>query len=622
MTIGTFGIDDASARIYPTMTDLGGEIASGVSGTVIFGSAVYDVSYASPQWFPVGGLAGASGSLAVGSTADIAYAPCVGTPEPRYPSAPPLPYSARPHEGPFPPNVTYHADMENYTVPSSLIDLGTLGGCSSAATGVSGTIAIGNSTLAGDNATHAFEYDESAPSPHMIDLGTLGGTNSAATELDSGGIVGSWTGGGVVVGNSLLAGDAATHAFAYEVAAPSPQMIDLGTLGGTNSTATGVSGSVIIGNSLLPGDLTTHAFAYDLASPTPHMIDLGTLGGDTSAATSVSGNIVVGNASTGPTTHAFAYDLSAPAPHMTDLGTLGGTTSAAAGVSDNIVVGSASTGSATRAFAYDLSVPSPHMINLGTLGGATSAAVGVSGTIIVGNSTLVNGNSDAFVYDLAAAASPQITSVSPSPFSPYNDGRNDTTTFRVHVSDTEPVSFIIRNENGQTIQGPTSPGLFKPGTYTFHWDGRNNDARIAGDGTYTIDVNASDQVNGTTLETLTTATVKVDDTPPTLSRIAGNGNTFYPLCSACSAFQSKVNVNAPGDLWLEIDTLTGTKVQVVAQPHASAGTFRLRWNGRNRAGRVAAQGTYHFHFIAQDSAGNRRSSRNFTLHLSHNRLAG
>ena len=222
----------------------------------------------------------------------------------------------------------------------------------------------------------------------MNDLGTLGGTNSSANAVSAN--------GSVIVGNSNLTGDIVNHAFKYS----GTTMTDLGTLGGTSSAANGASadGSVIVGNSNLTGDNVTHAFKYSGTT----MTDLGTLGGTNSFARGVSadGKVIVGySATTGDSAfHAFKY----VGTTMTDLGTLGGTSSAAFGVSADgkVIVGySYLTGNsgAFHAFKY----VGTTMTDLGTLGGTNSIAYSVSadGSVIVGESKITgNSATHAFKY--------------------------------------------------------------------------------------------------------------------------------------------------------------------------------------------------------------------------------
>ena len=56
----------------------------------------------------------------------------------------------------------------------------------------------------------------------MFDLGTLGGSQSSATAINA---------SGEVAGDSNVTGDAAQHAFAYTGTPGSGTMADLGTLG-------------------------------------------------------------------------------------------------------------------------------------------------------------------------------------------------------------------------------------------------------------------------------------------------------------------------------------------------------------------------------------------------------
>src|SRR5207245_72610 len=138
-------------------------------------------------------------------------------------------------------------------------DLGTLGGTSSGAIAVSASgQVVGESTTAGDTATHAFSWTAGGG---MVDLGALGGTTSVASAVSD---------RGQVVGGSFTAGDAATHAFSWTAGGG---MVDLGTLGGTNSFLTilgspfeGNGGGVndrgqVVGGSSISGDTALHAFS-------------------------------------------------------------------------------------------------------------------------------------------------------------------------------------------------------------------------------------------------------------------------------------------------------------------------------------------------------------------------
>ena len=112
--------------------------------------------------------------------------------------------------------------------------------------------------------------DRLCPSSYSVtDLGTLGGTYSTAADINNASQV-------QVVGYANTAADAAQHAFLWQ----SGKMIDLGTLGGTNSNASALNNSgQVVGaadtGAIVNGYNVYHAFLWQSGV----MTDLGTTPG-------------------------------------------------------------------------------------------------------------------------------------------------------------------------------------------------------------------------------------------------------------------------------------------------------------------------------------------------------
>jgi probable HAF family extracellular repeat protein len=157
-----------------------------------------------------------------------------------------------------------------------------------------------------------------APPPGWgaIDLGTLGGSTSHANAVNT---------AGEVVGDSTVAGDMTTHAFAWT---PAGGMQDLGTLGGSYSSAVAVNTSGQVAGYATTATEALHAVRWSAAGV---IQDLGDLGGDDSSAVAINdAGTVVGTSMTAALVeHAFSYSGNGP---MRDLGTLGGTYSTAVGI--------------------------------------------------------------------------------------------------------------------------------------------------------------------------------------------------------------------------------------------------------------------------------------------------
>lgn len=140
----------------------------------------------------------------------------------------------------------------------TMTDLLTLGGTNSSAYGTSadGSVVVGKSDTTDNITYHAFRWvsgtNNGTGNPQMSDLGTLGGASSHAYGVSADGTV--------VVGESNIVGNAAVHAFHWV----GDTMIDLRTLGGTHSTALGVSanGAVVVGRSNTTSDAATRAFRW------------------------------------------------------------------------------------------------------------------------------------------------------------------------------------------------------------------------------------------------------------------------------------------------------------------------------------------------------------------------
>jgi probable HAF family extracellular repeat protein len=195
-------------------------------------------------------------------------------------------------------------------------------------------------------------------------------------------------GAGQVVGESgPFAGSANNHAFLYSGGV----MHDLGTLGGSFSTARAINGAGQVVGYADPGSGVPHAFLYQNGSMTDLGMLAGQTGGGIARGINASGQVVGVSGK-----HAFLYQNGS----MTDLGTLPGGTSSDAYAINNagVVVGNADAGPGMEhAFVYQNGV----MTDLGALvPGGLSGAFGVNDAgQVVGSANVNGGAPHAFLYE-------------------------------------------------------------------------------------------------------------------------------------------------------------------------------------------------------------------------------
>jgi probable HAF family extracellular repeat protein len=217
----------------------------------------------------------------------------------------------------------------------------------------------------------------------MMDLGTLGGTDSTAHGIND---------SGQVMGDAQDALDR-PRAFVWTQGGGT---VDLGTLGGPYSYARGMNDrGQVVGFSLV--DMSSyHAFLWTQGEG---MVDLGTLGGPNSYARGVNetGQVVGESQNADHVPRAFSWTQSGG---MVALGTLGGRSSHsyALGANDGgqVVGRSDHASGGYHGFSW---TQAGGMVDLGTLGGRYSDALGINNSgHVVGWAYDASGSQRAFVW--------------------------------------------------------------------------------------------------------------------------------------------------------------------------------------------------------------------------------
>ncbi len=278
------------------------------------------------------------------------------------------------------------------------LGLGTLGGPFGEAYDINDNgqvvgYSTGTDATGGDD-FRAFSWTEVGG---MVALGTLGRTASVATEVNNNGQVIGYTTGPPAVPGPFPDEDPPVYvAFSWTEAG----MVNLGTLGGEASYATGINDNgQVVGYSEL-ADLSTHAFVW---TEDGGMRDLGTLPGGSASyanAISASGQVVGQSVTTSGESHAFSWTEDGG---FVDIGALAGagtySSAYAVNASGQVVGQFAPAGGFGHAFSW---TPTGGFVDLGTLGGSISTALAVNDSgQVIGNSDTASGYPHGFSWTAA-----------------------------------------------------------------------------------------------------------------------------------------------------------------------------------------------------------------------------
>lgn len=205
-----------------------------------------------------------------------------------------------------------------------------------------------------------------------------------------------------------------------------------------------------------------------------------------------------------------------------------------------------------------------------------------------------------------------INSVSPNPFSASGNGFS-TTTVDYTVNTAESVAVQITN--GATDVYDVNLGLQSVGPQQWTWDGTNNDSLPVGDGTYTVTLIGS--ISGPS----ESQTVDTDSTLPSLTSVHGGGATFYPVRDGYhDSWTTTVNVSEAGHVTLTIKNSSGVVVRTMRGQTFGPDHLVFTWNGRNGAGNLVPAGRYHFNYTETDTAGNHKTTSNYSVYVSLKKL--
>lgn len=196
-----------------------------------------------------------------------------------------------------------------------------------------------------------------------------------------------------------------------------------------------------------------------------------------------------------------------------------------------------------------------------------------------------------------AARQPAVSSITdtPDPFNPAN-GEQSTIQFTVSSDHTQTVSILKGYDVVRTWT--TTQEIKGAGTYTWTWDGKDNNGNVVGDGAYTYQIEAASPTVSSFKSTYK-GTANVEKEAP---KITGITLTPSPLKISGSSMTIAYTLSENAKVTLKIVDAAGNSVRTVLNAVSkNAGYNSSAWDGKDSTGAYVPEGTYSVVISAVDN---------------------
>ena len=182
--------------------------------------------------------------------------------------------------------------------------------------------------------------------------------------------------------------------------------------------------------------------------------------------------------------------------------------------------------------------------------------------------------------------------------SPNGDGIRHTVTVKLTASGANGWTFSAARLSGSILAAAVATRSGVGGSAAVTWNGRTNAGAIVADGLYRLTLAAVDNAGNRAIRSWT---VRVDDTPATLTATAGP-TSFSPNGDG-TADSTRLGWSASERITGSARVYRGTSL-IRSWTVTSAGSGAVRWSGTDSVGHAVPDGRYLFRISGRDPAGN------------------